>query len=431
MGGERLRHPFLVVANVQKALILGSDFLVLHGAKIDLDAMKMTLRDGGPTVELHLTRGDRHSPRLPVVETRPTIAAVSQDNRRHPEVNPAIPLRNRFAPLESRADRESSYTPDGNRTNHERRIQTPRPQRRWRPRNATPDPHQHRHDAYRTWRTPDTMRQRRQNFNHERPDMRDRYHRAERDRRESQRHRYRPSWIQRRWRPYSARSRSPEQPYRRVTMRSRRTGDPRNDWNTEGRMRNATSRYSNAGRHLMVELAVPNPQAYAEHKRERWRPRRNDWNHNYHEDTHRHEPRRRSDRDRTTTRYSRTTRRSTSNESDDTTTEDDTPERYGLVTRSTNNQQRKRPRRIRRKRKNPKERSHNDAHNAYNARRTRAQENIVVSEPARTNGKRNTTRPSPRFLRRGGGIYNAYKRSGQLRQHGVHTTNGWTLRQHR
>ena len=146
-------------------------------------------------------------------------------------------------------------------------------------------------------------------------------------------------------------------------------------------MRNATSRYSNAGRHLMVELAVPNPQAYAEHKRERWRPRRNDWNHNYHEDTYRHEPRRRSDRDRTTTRYSRTTRRSTSNESDDTTTEDDTPERYGLVTRSTNNQQRKRPRRIRRKRKNPKERSHNDAHNAYNARRTRAQENIAVLEP--------------------------------------------------
>ena len=143
---------------------------------------------------------------------------------------------------------------------------------------------------------------------------------------------------------------------------------------------NATSRYSNAGRHLTVELAVPNPQAYAERKRERWHPRRNDWNPNYHEDTHRREPRRRSDRDRTTTRYSRTTRRSTSNESDDTTTEDDTPERYDLATCSTNNQQRRRPRRIRRK-NSSKEGSNNDAHNAYDARRTRAQENIAVLEP--------------------------------------------------
>ena len=132
-----MQHPFLVVTNVQKDLLLGSDFLLRHGAKIDLDAMTMTLRDAGPTVDLYLARGDMLAPRVPVVEVRPTVATVASDRRLYPEIDPLIPLNNRYEVLrthptttlhlQERRDsaREMKRTPQA-------QVQRARgPQRRW------------------------------------------------------------------------------------------------------------------------------------------------------------------------------------------------------------------------------------------------------------------------------------------------------------
>ena len=70
-GDTVVTHPFLVVNNVRKDLIIGSDFLMDHKAKVDLDKMTLKLHGEKP-IELFLLAGDRDEPRVPTLTTSTT-----------------------------------------------------------------------------------------------------------------------------------------------------------------------------------------------------------------------------------------------------------------------------------------------------------------------------------------------------------------------
>ena len=67
-GDTVVTHPFLVVNNIRKNLIIGSDFLIDHKAKVDLEKMTLELHGEEP-IELFLSAGDRDEPRVPVLTT--------------------------------------------------------------------------------------------------------------------------------------------------------------------------------------------------------------------------------------------------------------------------------------------------------------------------------------------------------------------------
>ena len=67
-GDVKVTHPFLVVHNVRKELIIGSDFLIARKAKVDLEDMTLQLQ-GEDAINLFLLAGDEQEPRVPVIAT--------------------------------------------------------------------------------------------------------------------------------------------------------------------------------------------------------------------------------------------------------------------------------------------------------------------------------------------------------------------------